>query len=334
MDKHLDTVGPKWYNRASLKNKKGKRIKMVNAKGIIQNNKTASDFIRQQRKLNEKYKILGKREEREMIERYARLKLDENGRPKYNEDFECEFEWIGPEKELRCSLALHNLQAVTKISTKHCQDTLDYDNMYAKGLFGLTRAANEFHPFKLITKVVGHRIDESGEKVPVREVKLDESGNYDFTKFNTFAQFWIFKYVMDEFYKKSIVIDNNSVSLNEVLNIHGSDKNGVTLENFLNDNISPDVLPPPTVADEVSANEMSKIYETIHEFMLTTNELSSIEKSVLEETFYKGVTNVKKLSSLLKIPQQQILDSQTSALSKLRDFLSDEYGVESLSDII
>ena len=38
--------------------------------------------------------------------------------------------------------------------------------MYAKGLYGLTRAANEFHPFKIITKTIGYNIDENGKKVP------------------------------------------------------------------------------------------------------------------------------------------------------------------------
>jgi DNA-directed RNA polymerase specialized sigma subunit len=314
---------------------------MINTRGIIQNNKTASDFIRTQRKYNKVYKILNKKEEREMIERYVRLVFDENGNPIYNEDFECEFEWIGDETELRLKLAMHNLQAVTQISTKHCQDTRDYDNMYAKGLYGLTRAANEFHPFKLITKTIGYKVNENGKKVPIREIKYDEHGNYGFIKFNTFAQFWIFKYVMDEFYEKSVAIDNNSISLNEIVKGFHENKS-LTLENFVHDYISPDIAPVKTVTQEVSSNEMTDLYNSMHNYIKTSNELSTLEKNILEETFYgeydyvrnDGSMNTKKLSSVLKIPQQTILTEQISALNKLKGYLKEEYGLESLSDIM
>ena len=322
---------------------------MINTKGIIQNNKTASDFIRKQRKFNQVYRILSKEAEREMIETYARPKLDENGNliyrtepsePGMHDDFECEFEWIGDETELRTKLVMHNLQAVTQISSKHCQDTRDYDDMYAKGLYGLTRAANEFHPFKLITKTVGSKIVD-GKKVQIKELVLDKDGKPGFIKFNTFAQFWIFKYVMDEFYAKSIPIDNNSVSINELVKMHGDTAKNFTLENYIQDNISPDVSPQKTVSDEVSSSEASSLYESIHDYIKTTNDISSIEKIILEETFYgndeylkkDGTTNIKKLSTLLKIPQQSVIDCQMSAFSKLKDFLYEEYGISSLSDI-
>ena len=334
---------------------------MINPKGIIQNNRTASDFIRQQRKFNETYKILDKDEERRMIEGYARLKLDENGNPKWNGEFECDFEWIGDETELRLKLAMHNLKAVTRISTKHCQDTRDYDNMYAKGLYGLVRAANEFHPFKLITKKVtktvkeprldteGNQVfDENGnqvfteKKIQVEEPKLDENGKVGFIKFNTFAQFWIFKYVMDEFYAKSIQLDNNSISINDVFGTKDMDGKSVTFENFLYKSLAPEVEPPKGAMDEISATENLDLYETIHEYIETTSDLSAMEKAVIENTFYgdggfvtkEGNTNVKKLSSLLKIPQQDVMDCQISALEKLKDYLYEEYGIESLSDIM
>lgn len=307
---------------------------MINPRGIIQNNKTASDFIKQQRKFNQVYPILNKEEERGMVESYARLILDENGKPKHNDEFECEFEWIGDEDELRLKLVMHNLQAVTKISSKHCQDTRDYDNMYAKGLFGLVRAANEFHPFKLITKTVGYKTDENGKKVAIKDIKYDDNGKYDFIKFNTFAQFWIFKYVVDEFYQKSIMIDNNSVSLNELVKINSGDNKNLTVENYLHKSLAPELTQPKTVTDEISSNEVSSLYESIHEYIQTTNDISSIERSILEETFYNGTTNIRKLSSILKIPQQTILEGQISALNKLKEYLHEEYGINSLSDIM
>ena len=295
---------------------------MINSKGIIQNNRTASDFIRNQKKFNNVYKLLTKEEERKMVEGYAKLKLTD-GKPTWNDKFECDFEWTGNRDELIEKLVMHNLQCVTKISTKHCQDTRDYDNMYAKGLFGLVRAANMFHPFKLIVK--------NGKP------QYDEQGNPTFVKFNTFAQFWVFKYVMDEFGDKSIHIDNNSVSLDELIRIHNDQSRNMTLENYLSNIISPDVEQEKTVktvVDEISSVEATDIYDRIHEYIETSGEISAMEKSVLENSFYGGESNVKKLSSMLKIPQSEISDLQTSALGKLKDFLYEEFGIESISDII
>jgi len=336
---------------------------MINSSGIIQNNRTASDFIRKQRKFNKIYKILTKEEERAMIEGYASLKTVD-GKFTFNGDFECDFEWTGNKDELIEKLIMHNLQAVTKISTKHCQDTRDYDNMYAKGLYGLTRAANSFHPFKLIVKktkvnlqdtdvpsdkdlvfyredgkpsyVLRKHFDKEGnfDFVERYDIQYDENGNPTFVKFNTFAQFWIFKYVVDEFYSKSIQIDNNSTSLDEIIRIHNEQSKNMTLENYLSDIVSPEIEPVHTVSDEIASYEMSSIYESIHDYIDTSDNISSLEKSVLENTFYGGTSNIKKLSSVLKLPQQDIIEAQTSALLKLKDFLYEEYGIESLSDVI
>ena len=315
---------------------------MINTRGIIQNNKAASDFIRKQRRLNKVYGVMDKAEERAFIEKYTRLKYDENGKliyrtepsaPGKNDDYQCDFEWIGDETELRLALVMHNLQAVTKTATKHCQDTRDFDNMYAKGLFGLVRAANEFHPYKLITQVVGHKIVD-GKKVPIREIKLDKDGNIGFIKFVTYAQNWIFKYVMDEFYTKSIKIDNNSVSLNELVNMHSGDNRNMTMENYLHKSLAPELEPQGTVVDEISANEVSELYESMQEYIDTSSDLSAIERNILKENFVNGTENLKKLSSILQLPQKDILENQVSALNKLKEYLYDEFGIEQLSDVL
>lgn len=292
---------------------------MINSNGIIQNNRTASEFIRKQRKFNSSYPILSKEEERSMIGQYAKLRLSD-GKVVWNSKFECDFKWIGDETELRKKLIMHNLQAVTKIAAKHCQNTRDYDNMFAKGLYGLTKAANIFHPFKAIVK--GGQVQFGEDGIPL------------FCKFNTFAQFWIFKYVVEEFYGKSIKIDNNSVSLDELVKIHNNTAKNITFENYLSSVMSPEIEQPKTVEDEILASELSTIYDSIHQYIITTDQLSSVEKSILDETFYNGNNSIKKLSSLLNITQKDVVENQTSALSKLRDYLYEEYGIESLSDII
>lgn len=340
---------------------------MINSNGIIQNNKTASDFIRKQRKLNKKYQIFTKDEERSMIESYARLKRDENGKISFNDDFECDFEWVGNESEMRKLLTMHNLQAVTNISSKHCQDTRDYDNMYAKGLYGLTKASNIFHPFRLVvtkTKLPPDKYPEligSGEKKIVcdaemnpltvygtlrkkktgelravikHDIQYDESGNPNFVKFNTFAQFWIFKYVMQEFYDKGIKIDNNSTSIHELVKVKNGVNKTLTFENYLDDMISPDYKRQPELVETVSSNECTQIYDRLRDFINSSPEISSLERGILEETFYNSNASLKKLSTMFNIPQKTIVTAKESALSKLRGFLHENYGIYSVADVI
>lgn len=297
---------------------------MINSNGTIQNNRTASDFIRQQKKLNKKFKILTKEEEREMIERYAKLKLTD-GKPTWNKDFECDFEWTGNEEELREKLIMHNLQAVTSISRKHCQDTRDYDNMYAKGLYGLTIAGNTFHPFKLATKK-----NSNG----VREVQYDSDGNPIFIKFNTHAQFWIFKYVMDEFYQKSIKIDNNSTSINELVRMHSTTNTTVTFENYLSDMLAPELPPQKTVTDEIVYKEASNIMDSLQDYLATSSDISSLERGIIEEAYFNGNSSVKKLAQMFGVSQKVISENQITALSKLREYLVEEHGITDISDVI
>lgn len=306
---------------------------MINIYGKVQNNGVASDFIRNQKKLNSVFKVLDKDAERKLIESYVRLKLDENGKPTYNEEFDCDFEWIGDEHELREKLVMHNIQAVTRTTAKHCQDTRDYDNMYAKGLYGLVKAANMFHPFKLITKIVGYELDEEGKRKAIREVKYDDDGNFSFVKFITFAQPWIFKYVMDEFYSKDIKIDNNSTSLDEMMRVQNDNSKTTSFENYISNIIAPEVELDVN-RDEVARNEITSLVDSIKEYIETSSDISSLERGVLEETYFNGVTNTRKLATIFGVPMTTIEENQTSALSKLKLYLYDEYGISELSDLM
>ena len=306
---------------------------MINSKGIIQNNKTASDFIKNQKKYNDKYKIFSKDEEREFIEKHARLILDENGNVIMNDKFECEFEWIGDRTEVIHNLIMRNLQAVTKLTTKNCQYTRDYDDMYATARMGLITAADLFHPFKIATFK-----NESGEAIP----QFDEDGKPIFIKFITFAQWYIFKGSRIEFQTKQNKIDNNSNSINELVKIHNSINNkNATFENFINDIISPDVKQPVSNFEIVSSNEANDIMGDLNEYINTSNELSSIERGIIQEAFYNNTKRdvkfttsyVKKLSKIFNVNQSIIVENQITAFTKVKNFLSDKHGITDISDL-
>ena len=305
---------------------------MINSRGIIQNNKTASDFIKDQKKYNDKYKIFSKNEEREFIEKHARLKLDANGNLIMNDKFECEYEWFGDRMEVIHNLIMRNLQAVTKLTTKNCQYTRDYDDMYATARMGLITAADLFHPFKIATDTL-----PSGKLVP----KFDENGKPIFIKFITFAQWYIFKGSRLEFQSKQVKIDNNSTSINELVKIHNSTNKNVTFENFLSDMISPDVEQPISDFAIVSHNETANIMEDLNDYINNSNELSSIERGIIHEAFYNNskrdvkftTSYVKKLSKLFNVTQSIIVENQITAFNKVKMYLSDRHGITDFSDL-
>ena len=305
---------------------------MINSRGIIQNNKTASDFIKDQKRYNDKYKIFSKDEEREFIEKHARLKLDEDGNIIMNDKFECEYEWIGDRTEVIHNLIMRNLQAVTKLTTKNCQYTRDYDDMYATARMGLITAADLFHPFKIATDTL-----PSGKLVP----KFDNNGKPIFIKFITFAQWYIFKGSRLEFQSKQVKIDNNSTSINELVKIHNSTNKNVTFENFLSDMISPDVEQPISDFEIVSHNETTDIMGDLNDYINNSNELSSIERGIIHEAFYNNskrdvkftTSYVKKLSKLFNVTQSIIVENQITAFNKVKMYLSDKHGITDFSDI-
>lgn len=305
---------------------------MINSRGIIQNNKTASDFIKDQKRYNDKYKIFSKDEEREFIEKHARLKLDEDGNLIMNDKFECEYEWFGDRTEVIHNLIMRNLQAVTKLTTKNCQYTRDYDDMYATARMGLVTAADLFHPFKIATDTL-----PSGKLVP----KFDSNGNPIFIKFITFAQWYIFKGSRLEFQSKQVKIDNNSTSINELVKIHNSTNKNVTFENFLSDMISPDVEQPISDFEIVSHNETTDIMGDLNDYINNSNELSSIERGIIHEAFYNNgkrdvkftTSYVKKLSKLFNVTQSIIVENQITAFNKVKMYLSDKHGITNFSDL-
>jgi hypothetical protein len=305
---------------------------MINSRGIIQNNKTASDFIKDQKRYNDKYKIFSKDEEREFIEKHARLKLDEDGNIIMNDKFECEYEWIGDRTEVIHNLIMRNLQAVTKLTTKNCQYTRDYDDMYATARMGLVTAADLFHPFKIATDTL-----PSGKLVP----KFDSNGKPIFIKFITFAQWYIFKGSRIEFQTKQVKIDNNSTSINELMRFHNSTNKIVTFENFLSDMISPDVEQPISDFEIVSHNETTDIMGDLNDYINNSNELSSIERGIIHEAFYNNskrdvkftTSYVKKLSKLFNVTQSIIVENQITAFNKVRTYLSDKHGITDFSDL-
>lgn len=303
---------------------------MINALGIIQNNNCVKQFLKDLKSDKHQYKTLNKKEERNLINKY----LKEN-----------------KEGELRELLTLHNIRMVFSIAKKYCKNTRDFDNMFAKGLYGLVIAANrfDFHEPVKVKFVIGSepmldyngnpKIDKKTGKPKERILYKKKTKINAFTckpepvKFCTYANQWIFKYIVDEFEQRSIHIDNNSISINAPVKIKNSFDNNQTMENYIEDMVSPDYHKNKPLVDVVSSNEARKFYDKIGEYLKETNELTSLEKEVIVDTYYNNM-KVKDIAQKENINPQNITNIKKTALSKLKKFLSEKYNVNKINDIV
>lgn len=343
---------------------------MINAQGIVQNNQTATDFIRIQKQYPEKTCILSKDEERALVEEYVEIVRSKDGNPilditadtlkskkirkylnmppgverdnmYYNIPVKLKFK--KSEQEFREQLVLHNLQMVASIARSKCQYTRDFDNMYARGLYGLVYAANKFNPFIPVMTIDrnyvkpkrGRGRPRKDEVIPpVKKIpKIDpETGKIEYVKFNTYAQSWVFKYILEEFGEKSIEIDNNSVSIDQFIKPTGNKNSTQTLENFIDDSISPDYVKTPSVIEQLSAIDGEEIYGKIKEYIISTNELSSNEKNVLLGMFYNDEKQ-GDIAKRLSISSQAVATNRHSGLLKLKRHMENELKITSGNDV-
>jgi len=310
---------------------------MINSKGIIQNNKGISELLKNLKSDTNQYETLSKEEERRLIDEYV---------------------YKGKEDDLRIILARYNIRMVFHIAKKYCKNTRDFDNMIAMGLYGLVYAANRFDFYKQVTKKVKEPVMVLDKTDPLygidndkcrkiqqlhlstgkpifitKEIPVfDELGEPVYVRFCTHAYSWIFKYVVDEFEKKSIIIDNNSISINDAVKIKNSTDNNMTMENYIENMLSPDYVDPKTMIDQISDGETTEIYKKIHEYVSQTNELTAVEKHIIIDTFYNN-RKIKDLAEEYNTNSQAIINKKVKALQKIKNHLVKKYNIRNFSDI-
>lgn len=343
---------------------------MINAQGIVQNNQTATDFIRIQKQYPEKTRILSKDEERALVEEYVEIVRNKDGIPilditadtlksrkiqKYLNmppgierdnmyyTIPVKLKFKKSEQEFREKLVLHNLQMVASIAKSKCQYTRDFDNMYARGLYGLVYAANKFNPFiPVLTLDKNYVKPKRGRGRPRKDEvappskkipKIDpETGKIEYVKFNTYAQSWVFKYILSEFGENSIRIDNNSVSINQFVKPTGNKSSTQTLENFIDDSISPDYTKTASVMEQLSAIDGEEIYGKVKDYIISTNELSSNEKNVLLGMFYNDEKQ-GDIAKRLSISSQAVAINRHNGLLKLKRHMENKLKITSGNDV-
>ena len=285
---------------------------MINSRGIVQNNSGTYKFQKLTYGMGSMCKPISREEERSLIDSM----MSE-----------------GKERELRDRLALHDIRMVCSIVRKYCQHTRDFDDRIARGMFGLTYAANTFNLYQ--QAMVPDRNDpmyKIDRKRCKKKPKFDRNGNPVYVKFITYATHWVFKRILEEFRGLVIQLDNNSISMNASAFTRLHEESGTTMENFLNDRISPEFEKTNEVSDGLTGEDTHRIYGKIFEYVSTTDELTAFEKTVIEGTFYRN-KRVKDIAEEMSTDTHHVINGKKSALGKIRKYMVKELKIGNISDI-
>ena len=330
---------------------------MINAKGIVQNNTSTDELLKYLKSSSKQYKILTYKKERELIEKYMRLVVDSDGKPVIDHIDEeghvfYKYDVIGDIGELKKLLIMHHIKRVFNLSKKYAQYTRDFDDLIAKGMYGLVYATDRFGYFSAVMKPVV----ENGEVVMIPKMKNGEiyynikkekvmipklypvferdEVTPKYVKFITYATNWILKFLRDEFNdKQTVVIDNNSISLNDSPRIKNSTDHNQTYENTIENMLHPNYH-VKTFDDELSSNEVGRVCEGIYDYVMSEeSNLSAIDKQIFVESFYNH-KNTQDIADELEISTATIINRKKRILKNVKGMLKDKMGIENMNDIL
>lgn len=200
-------------------------------------------------------------------------------------------------------LILHNLRAVFNIAKKYKAKTDDFDGMIQNGFLGLAEAAKRFDISKKI-------------------------------KFITYAYIWIRKYVLQEFYAKNIEIDQNSISLNQLISSNSSkDSDNAEFEDCMSKYADASFAHISDMRTQLSANERSKIYDELIETLKNDNSLSSTDKEIFM-CLYCHQEKVKDIADIYDVTITDIHHVRDKILDKFKHILESKYRIQSYSELV
>lgn len=245
----------------------------------IMNNATVSDFIQRLKNSSTQYPVLDKEEERALIEKYKDTDL----------------------VKLRQLLVMHNIRAVFNIAKKYCLTSVDFDELVARGMEGLSVAASKFD--------------------------FDKG-----TKFITYATPWIFKYISQEFYDKDVQAFKTGIPLESTV---GKAEDNLKFENVVDHYIEPTVAGANISCDiqaQMEQNEMRNLYDYLSDYVATSADFDQDEKYIYSKSFIDK-NSLKTISDELHIPYQIANKKKKAMLAKLRQVVVDKFKITSLSEI-
>ena len=202
--------------------------------------------------------------------------------------------------QLNRHLFLHNMPLVFNIAKKYKHKTNDFDGMVQNGFAGLGEAAKRFDTKKGI-------------------------------KFITYAFPWVRKYILADFYRKGIEIDNASISLNSFSNT-SKDDNGTPLEDFVTSYLDPVCDTVPSTQDTLSSLDYNELCSSLFQTMDADTSLSATDKEVFKDLFYSN-DSPRTIAVNYGLTVSDVNTIKKRILGKFREKLESSYNITSFSEI-
>lgn len=240
---------------------------------MVLNNSCTNQFGKYMISHQSMFKPLTKKEERDMIDKNR----------------------SNPEK-LRNLLINHNIRLVFNLARKYAKTSIDFDDLIARGFYGLTYAATKF----------------------------DINRNI---KFCTYATPWIFKYIVNEYFDKENKISRTGISLEKPIGKIDSKKAAFhnIVNNFMNPDYSPKSIVP--VHESVCQNELSNIVSDISTYVETGTDFDDFDRIIYQKSLIDNISSTK-ISREINIPRKQVETKKKTLINKLRDHISKTYKFE------
>ena len=248
----------------------------------------------------------------ELVQRYqATGKVDY---PVLNKAQEREliFQFKDNPDELKKRLILHNIKMVFNMAKKYAGKTYDFDDMVARGMYGLSLAADKFNPEKNI-------------------------------KFSTYCYAWVFKYVVKEFYDKEFQVTSKSLSLDvtpEDLSGAGEGNGNRTFDNLLTETtIDPtctfsslECTAVPNSREKDAADKLKSIAAEISNYVKTSAEFTT-KDHVIYDRVMLGSEPVKDVAKSEKLSSNYVTSRIAYIAEAIKKMLKEAYDVDDMAGI-
>lgn len=210
--------------------------------------------------------------------------------------------------EMRKRLVLHNIKMVFDMAKKYAIKSHDFDDMVARGMYGLSLAAEKFDPEKNI-------------------------------KFSTYCYAWIFKYVVKEFYDKDFPVIDKSTSIDVPLG-DDPDAEGRNFDNVLTETaIDPtcdysalDCARLPDSKKIQTKEKLKTVTERISNYVKTSAEFNSKDYAIYDRIML-GSESVKDVAKSERISTGYIANRMIYITEAIKRMLKKAYDVDDMAGI-
>jgi RNA polymerase sigma factor (sigma-70 family) len=206
----------------------------------------------------------------------------------------------GKEAELRNLLAMHHIRYCYRLARKYTKTTVDFDEMIGRAVEGLFIAASKF------------------------DFKRD-------VRFITYAQPYIFRGIMAEYYDKSQQAINAGVSLNRQI-LNGDDK-GDTLADIIAAPEDPTEEPSGSAGESLDDDLQRSVYLDVLRHVLETKDLEDVDRYI----FMRAVVerkSMRQVASAIRMPYHIASQRLKDTMQSIRTWLSETRGIDDISDIL